>query len=634
MAITAEFLADFSSFEQGTKQATAALDNFEGKTATVSKDINNAFAGIDIQKLLSDPVGGATAALEGLVGLGGETAEFSKQLTQTFSGIDIQKLFSDPVGTATTALESLTDSLPPFAKGAIAFGSAAAAVGAGAFKLASWSAEAASSLGDLSDKTGITVPSLSRLSNAATVAGTDIGALSNVVYEVQKQMGEHPTQFADGLRAIGIEFQAFKEMKPEEQLLAIASGLQEQVDPVERLKTGTALLGKQYKDMAPALYDLADAMALTAGLDPITQEDADNAEEFEMKMSALKVTLKSIAQDIGLELVPAITALIDLLSADQDWPAWLQFKSVIEATRKEFSLLGDAVAFVTGSFTTMGPPIEGTDKVMASLKASTSSLALKMPDLDAAFAANATMAKEQAAALEKAERAAKALAEAQERLNAEAFKAQGEALGQVLDQIFGTEALKKATLWMDTMNTGINGVAIQVQDLRTNELEELNTTMLAGIDALTRSGQLTSEQSTEFARLAIEAQAALAALKPLVTVTEDLVKAQWDYVKALDEEARAQAKAAEEAKKKTDAAKAAKEDRPVGGGLFPTGIVGRGGVAYDQYGRPVVPGGAISGLPVVHVNINSPLGTPDAISRAVQEAMMNSYRGGGNRLPV
>jgi len=209
-------------------------------------------------------------------------------------------------------------------------------------------------------------------------------------------------------------------------------------------------------------------------------------------------------------------------------------------------------------------------------------------------------------------------------------KAEWDAAFAIRDRLFGTDAIKKADDYAKAI--GLLGGTV---DLTSEQLAEVEQVMVAGIDALARSGQLTNEQSSAFATLAVQARIALDALKPLVSTTEDLVKAQWDYVTALDEEARAQAGAATEAQKKTAAAKSALADRPAGGGLLPTGIVGGpGGVAYDQYGRPVVPGGAISGLPIVNVNINSPLGTPDAISRAVQDAMMNSYRSGGNRLPV
>src|SRR5262245_53598890 len=235
-----------------------------------------------------------------------------------------------------------------------------------------------------------------------------------------------------------------------------------------------------------------------------------------------------------------------------------------------------------------------------------------------------------AAVIDLMEKEKKALQELEEwnRKVAEAMKTHWDGVGAIIDQVFARDKLQAATNWVDA----IDAMGGSVNHLHAVELEQLQQAMLDGIDALARSGDLTSQQSSQFTALAIAANVALAALKPVVTVTEDLVKAQWDYVTALDEEARAQKDAADAAKQAGEAKQAAQ--RPVGGGLLPSAIVGHGGVAYDQYGRPVVAGGAISGLPIVNVNITQPLGTPDAISKAVQDAMMHTYRSGGNRLPA
>src|SRR5262245_14794496 len=105
MAITAHFTADFDDFVRGTKQAEGALVGLEGKTDDFAKEFNQAFAGVDIQKLLSDPVGGATDAIEGLTGV-----------------------------------------LPPMVQGAVAAAGALVALGTAAYKLAEWTAETAGHL--------------------------------------------------------------------------------------------------------------------------------------------------------------------------------------------------------------------------------------------------------------------------------------------------------------------------------------------------------------------------------------------------------------------------------------------------------------------------------------------------------
>jgi hypothetical protein len=66
-----------------------------------------------------------------------------------------------------------------------------------------------------------------------------------------------------------------------------------------------------------------------------------------------------------------------------------------------------------------------------------------------------------------------------------------------------------------------------------------------------------------------------------------------------------------------------------------------GGVAHDAWGKPVAGQGEINALPrsLGHQNIQiavygSVLSTQHELSTLVQDAMMQSYRSGGNRVPV
>jgi phage-related minor tail protein len=66
-----------------------------------------------------------------------------------------------------------------------------------------------------------------------------------------------------------------------------------------------------------------------------------------------------------------------------------------------------------------------------------------------------------------------------------------------------------------------------------------------------------------------------------------------------------------------------------------------GGVARDAFGRPVVPGGAISALPAslgqqnISVVVNgSVLSTEEQLAAVMENALMGAYRRGGQRLPV
>ena len=221
-------------------------------------------------------------------------------------------------------------------------------------------------------------------------------------------------------------------------------------------------------------------------------------------------------------------------------------------------------------------------------------------------------------------------------------KAEWDAAFAIRDRLFGDDAIKAASDYAKAI--GLLGGTIET--LNADQLAELQQVMLAAIDAMARSGRLTQEQSSAFATLAVQAGAALEAMRPVVTVTEDLVQAQWDYVTALDAANTAAAGARGEIEKLTATEQAATTaSRPAGGTLLlPRAIATQGGIPRDLFGRPVVPDFSIAALPheettatghyPTTININSPLGTPDQIASAVGNAVTSSYKAGGKRLPA
>lgn len=249
-------------------------------------------------------------------------------------------------------------------------------------------------------------------------------------------------------------------------------------------------------------------------------------------------------------------------------------------------------------------------------------------------------------------------------LTAAAMKAHWSDVGKILDDVFGVDALNAAQTWVDAI-TALGGT---VANLTNTQLADLREAMIAGIDALARSGQLTSEQSSRFADLAIQAQFALAALQPLVSTEQDLVKAQYEYALAIDQQLAAQA-AANAAATETAAVSTTARDSVLSLGAaavsagqsffsMSEGLYAaiRAAQALDElnknvplFGR-IQPGTIANPFPgpppgirpfdprtssqpfSVTVNVTQPLGTPDQIRRAVGDAMVHGMRGDGSRL--
>lgn len=277
MAITAEFKSDFTDFTRGVKEAERDIADLEQSTKQSAGGIEGAIKAIDFEKLFADPLGQAKAALMG---------------------------FADTLGTVGLGVTAAVAAL--------------GALGIAFVKLAGDAADSGAELGDLSDKTGITVPALSRLSNAAQVAGTDINTLSNIAYTMQQRMATHPEEFAQGLQRLGINAREFSLQPLDEKLLAVSRALEAQEDPLERTTAGTELLGRQYRNSAAALMDLSKAAEMTADMEVWTKEQAEAAERFQMQINRIKLEFSELALSIGKLVIPALVGLIDNTKAASD----------------------------------------------------------------------------------------------------------------------------------------------------------------------------------------------------------------------------------------------------------------------------------------------------------------------------
>jgi hypothetical protein len=273
MALTGTLLADFSAF---VKEAGSA-----------------SFAVKDLQTSANDA---------------------AQDLSKFGSGFDLQKTIKDPIGSATDAMKTFGESLGPVGSAAVGVTTTVVALGAALFGLAESAAETVAKLDDLHDKTGLSVPVLSQLSNAAKVIGADMGQLTDVVFKLEKGIGENTDKFQAGLTAMGLSTNELKAAGPDRYLELVTAGLQSISDPSERAAAGAAVLGKGYKDVAHALNDLGEGLRLTADIDPFTAQQAADAEAFTFQIASMKTHISATATAFGNELIPAASATVDVLA--------------------------------------------------------------------------------------------------------------------------------------------------------------------------------------------------------------------------------------------------------------------------------------------------------------------------------
>lgn len=151
---------------------------------------------------------------------------------------------------------------------------------------------AANELDRLSQKTQISVESLSRLQFAAEQADTEFSSLTTAITQFQKRLGSGDAAVA--LDRIGISVANLKTLAPEDQLVEIARGFESVSDPAKRVALAMELFGKAGADLLPflgqgaagiqRLKDEADRLGVT--IDQKTVQALDRAEKQAQRLVA------------------------------------------------------------------------------------------------------------------------------------------------------------------------------------------------------------------------------------------------------------------------------------------------------------------------------------------------------------
>jgi hypothetical protein len=243
---------------------------------------------------------------------GADTA--SAKLSKLGSGFNIKEAINDPLSAGKTLMGEYAESIGPVGVAGLAATGVLVAMGAASFKLATDAAHVGAAFDDMADKTGLSVPVLSKYSNAAQVIGVDMNTLTDVVFKLERGLGENTAAFQSGLKTMGTSTEELKAAGPDRYLELVTAGLRGIPDPAARAAAGNAVLGRGYKDVAAALMDLDAGMKLTADLSPWTAKQAADAEAFEFQIASIKTHISATATAIGNELIPAAGLLVDVLA--------------------------------------------------------------------------------------------------------------------------------------------------------------------------------------------------------------------------------------------------------------------------------------------------------------------------------
>lgn len=256
--------------------------------------------------------------------------------------------------------------------------STATALGAGAltglFVAVEKSASAGDRIAKFSRRVGLSVEGLQALRFAAERSGVGMEDADKAFEKFGKSVSEAVAGTGEAgklFRALGIPLKdsAGRIRKQEDLLLDLAQTYTKIQDPQDKLRASLVLFGRSSGGMVEMLNQgkegvqalMTEYQRLGGGL---SQQQAANAEIFEDKLSNLKVTLGSLANQLASSLIPVIS---DMITRFQEWA--LTNKNTIQVFAEGFAqklpqILDRVGSALTSLAQSAGPVIESLLKIM------------------------------------------------------------------------------------------------------------------------------------------------------------------------------------------------------------------------------------------------------------------------------
>lgn len=233
--------------------------------------------------------------------------------------------------------------------------SAAAAAMAAPLLLSVKSFEATgSALNDMAARTGLSVENLSELGYVAQQTGASMEEVEIGFRKAQKAIGEATLgseEASAALAKIGLSAAKLKDLKPDQQLQAIAEKLATIKDPTTRAAAAMEIFGKSGTKLLPLISELdtlrEKSRALNAGM---TSEQATMADAMGDAFNDVRKAIGGVMNSIGSALAPTLTDLAEQIAfAIAPFTEWIgKNRELVVAVAAGVAGLGAAGVAVTG----------------------------------------------------------------------------------------------------------------------------------------------------------------------------------------------------------------------------------------------------------------------------------------------
>lgn len=208
------------------------------------------------------------------------------------------------------------------AAGVAALAGTGVVIGAGLVKIANDAAKVGDEFNKMSDRTSISVESLSRLGFAAKQSGVDMKTLEDGVFRMNRRVANAATEMGPAQRALemlNINAADFAKVSPEEQMIQLADALNGMENQALAAQIGYELFGKSFQTMRPLLKQGAEGIKeLTKQSDELghtwSKDSANAATEYVDALSEFETSITAIKNKIGVALLPALTSIVDRMT--------------------------------------------------------------------------------------------------------------------------------------------------------------------------------------------------------------------------------------------------------------------------------------------------------------------------------
>lgn len=177
-------------------------------------------------------------------------------------------------------------------------------------------------LDKMSQRIGISVEGLGKLSQMAQLCGSDMGTFEGAITKLQKSLegaAQGGAAQQQAFQRLGLSITDLKAMKPEDQFLAVSKAMGGLTDQSERTAMAMALFGKSGTQLMPffnqgaeGIADMESKIGSLGGV--MSAQGAKAMADLNDALTLLKNGISGAAQNMMANLAPAITKGIELVT--------------------------------------------------------------------------------------------------------------------------------------------------------------------------------------------------------------------------------------------------------------------------------------------------------------------------------